>query len=246
MDKKTLHGIISAGLSENEAKVYYAMLGLSRSTVAQISSDSGIKRTTVYPLLESLMQKGLVYIEIMGLKKFYIPADPKVLENVWQQKKSLLDRVIPDLSSLYFLQGGENLVQCYEGIDAIKNLYTEVLHTTLPKDFYYVIANQERWLNLDPDFFEDFLKLRKKKRISSKMILENNEVGICHQKIQHEFFSKIKLLPSQKELTTDLVITPHKILIHQLVGRPLAIIIENKNIVQMHKEIFETLWEFIP
>jgi len=48
------------GLSKKEAKVYLACLELSEATIGQISKKSGVKRTTVYDIVESLKEKSLI------------------------------------------------------------------------------------------------------------------------------------------------------------------------------------------
>ncbi len=42
-----------------------------------------------------------------------------------------------------------------------------------------------------------------------------------------------------------MIITPNKVIIHQLSNPILAIVIENKNISRMNKEMFEIIWNSI-
>ena len=42
-----------------------------------------------------------------------------------------------------------------------------------------------------------------------------------------------------------MVITPKKVVIHQLNDPIIAIVIENKNISKMNKEMFEIIWDSI-
>ena len=48
------------GLSENETRVYLALLELGGSTAQEISKKAGVKRATTYVQLEALMKFGLV------------------------------------------------------------------------------------------------------------------------------------------------------------------------------------------
>ena len=54
------------GLSAKEVMVYTTLLKLNRSTVSNIAKKSEMPRTTIYPLLEKLMQKGIVHIVHIG------------------------------------------------------------------------------------------------------------------------------------------------------------------------------------
>jgi hypothetical protein len=46
-------------------------------------------------------------------------------------------------------------------------------------------------------------------------------------------------------MTTNIVITPKRLLIHQLTTPVLCIAIENKNIISSQQEMFEILWNSV-
>ncbi len=70
MEKEKIVELLSQiGLSQNEACVYFALLSIGASPVLKIARASGVKRTTVYPVLESLKEQGLVRVESTGLKQ---------------------------------------------------------------------------------------------------------------------------------------------------------------------------------
>ena len=52
--------IREAGLTENESKVYLALLDLGPSLAGQISRKTGMHRRTVYDTTEMLIKKGLI------------------------------------------------------------------------------------------------------------------------------------------------------------------------------------------
>jgi HTH-type transcriptional regulator, sugar sensing transcriptional regulator len=59
------------GLDDNEIKVYLACLSESGASVKEISKGSGLIRTTVYGVLQSLIYKGLVSeLDKEGIKVF--------------------------------------------------------------------------------------------------------------------------------------------------------------------------------
>ena len=75
-DNKLIHTLESLGLSENEAKVYYAALTLGPASILNIARAAGIKRTTVYSVVEALKQRGLMVLEVKGFKQNYVAQDP--------------------------------------------------------------------------------------------------------------------------------------------------------------------------
>jgi len=48
------------GLTENESKIYLALIDLGPSLAGQISRKTGLHRRTVYDSIEMLIKKGLV------------------------------------------------------------------------------------------------------------------------------------------------------------------------------------------
>ncbi|MBI2045456.1 helix-turn-helix domain-containing protein, partial [Candidatus Pacearchaeota archaeon] len=48
------------GLSENEVKIYLTLIKAGESTVQIIAKNAGLPRTTVYHILDKLLDKSLV------------------------------------------------------------------------------------------------------------------------------------------------------------------------------------------
>ena len=81
------------GLSEYEAKTYLALINVHLSTATQVSEKSGVPRTKIYSVLESLSDKGWirVYSGVPLLFKAVAPAI--VFEKVKEEYAQLLDSV---------------------------------------------------------------------------------------------------------------------------------------------------------
>ena len=86
MDKKAIITTMEAiGLTPNEAAVYVASLSVGPSTVAAIARAAGIERTNTYRIIESLQEQGLMSVEVVGLKKRYVPESPEATTREFQQ-----------------------------------------------------------------------------------------------------------------------------------------------------------------
>ena len=73
-----------------------------------------------------------------------------------------------------------------------------------------------------------------------------NEEGKYLKKNSQNFNFTARFLPKETQLTTNLIITPQKAVIHQLSEPIMAIVIENKSTIKMHQELFEVMWKSIP
>src|SRR3989338_4813909 len=107
-----LNQLKNLGLSDNEAKVYLAMLELGSATMLEISTKAGINRPTAYVQVESLKKLGLVSTQTKGKKQFFIAESPDQLENMLDQKKldienkkEELTKLLPELSSMFKVAG---------------------------------------------------------------------------------------------------------------------------------------------
>jgi len=238
-----LDTLTELGLSDNEAKVYFAALSLGPSSILKIAVAAEIKRTTVYTVAESLIHQGLMRLELKGWKKSYVAEAPENLENILENKRLKLKKILPEFSALYNLKSGESFIRYYQGVEGVKNAYENLLKLVDTRSFYYVISDTDRWEKVDPDFFLDYRARRAEKvKTPMQMLLQPSDTAQRLIKNQANVNAKAKLLPPGAPLTTNLIITSQQVLMHQMIPPILAIVIENKSVIQMHKEMFEIMW----
>lgn len=247
MDTKTLKKtLIDFGLTENEANVYYAALALGPTTILQIAKTANIKRTTVYAVVENLVSQGLMSVQVRGFKKLFVAEDPEKLKAIIQRREEQLTKALPEFAALYNLKGGESLVKYYEGVEGAKSTYDTLLKRVRPHEDYLVIAAMEQWYDLDPVFFQKFIERRAKLPINLRLLLMDSPMGRQAQRKERVWNGKIKLLPKETKLTTNIVVIPSMVVIHQLIPPVTAIVIENSSLIKTLKEMFEIMWRALP
>ncbi|MEI6581027.1 MAG: helix-turn-helix domain-containing protein [bacterium] len=245
-NEKLLNSIKELGLEENEARVYLASLSLGGTTVLKLSKLSEVKRTTIYEIIDSLERKGLMKKEIHGFKTLYSAEHPERLENSLEAKKVLLSKMLPELEGLYHLKGTESSIKFYSGLTAIKNIYDDLLKDLKIHEFYYAISNIKEWQELDEEFFlKNHVETRSKMGIETKLLFTEGDVAQKRKQTERNFNEEIKILPKNSEFHVDLVVTPHKLVMFQLHEPLVAIVIENKSIIELQKEMFELIWNGI-
>lgn len=230
------------GLSEKEAKVYFTSLSLGPTTILALSRVAEIKRTTIYSVVESLKQKGLMTIEVTGFKKKFVAEDPEKLESILEIKRKRLHKALPEFSALYNQDNGGNFLKYYEGLEGVKNAYEGVIRDIKPHEEYLAWGNVEKWFELDKEYFRDFVERRAKLRIKTRLLVYDSPTGREWLKYSRNFNVEVRLLSKNSQITTNIVITPQRVLIHQLAPPILCIAIENKNIIHSQREMFEILW----
>jgi len=244
-NNKLLKILINFGLSDNEANVYLSSLSLGPTTILKISKATSMKRTTIYSVVESLKQKGLMNMELKGWKRLFVAENPEKLNNILKAKQEELKNNLPQLLAMYNLKGSEGFIKYYEGLEAIKSVYENLLEDIKAHDYYYVVCDTKQWLALDQKYFLNFIKRRAKYNIKIRLLLQDSKIAREHKKMEKIFNEKIKFLPQGTSLTTDLIVIPKRVVIHQLTQPTIAMVIENNSIIQMHRELFELIWKTI-
>lgn len=218
------------------------MLSLGPATILNISKASEVKRTTIYNILESLAKKGLTRVDIKGFKKLYAPEHPKKLEAMLDMRKNDLKDLYPELEAMFNLRGGESFIKYYEGTESIKNAYFELLDTLEHNDEFLVTGDPDRWEDVNNSFAAEFIKRRNKAKLRIRMMLVDSETSRKYKQFEKNFHEEIKLLPADSRLETNLVITPRKILIQQMIQPAVLVTVENKSIINMHVQHFNVMW----
>ncbi|RIL05037.1 MAG: hypothetical protein DCC75_12075 [Proteobacteria bacterium] len=241
-DPHLLNILQEVGLREKEALVYYAALRLGPSSVLALSRHSGVKRSTVYSILESLKDKRLIRREVRGIKEVFTAEGPQSLDFILEERRRTFLEALPQLSALHRLEGAESVIKFYEGLSAVKQIYLDFIRSVKIGDDYLVLADMALWHKLDPEFFDDFVEKRGKLNIRVRMILTHSKRALHRKGPGRRPNERTRILPAGTTLTTNLVIIPTKVLIHQLVPPIMGIVIENQNIIRMHREMYELIW----
>lgn len=241
------HALITAltdvGLNDKEAAVYLACLSLGPCRIADLAHAAGLKRTTVYSIVEGLLHQGVLTTELRGMKKLTSAIAPEMLETVLARRLSGFRASLPRLQALYNVNGEERAIRSYEGAAAIETLYEELLSRARVNEFYYAMTDYDAWMASDPEFFADFVKRRSRKRLDLRILFCESASARLSVKHPDRVYESIRFLPARRTISTNLVVTPHCAVIHQLTPPVMAIAFETKQLIQMQKEVFEILWD---
>jgi sugar-specific transcriptional regulator TrmB len=234
----TLAGL---GLSSSQSLLYMSGLRLGKTTVINLAKESGLKRPTVYRLLEELIADRLFIKVEQGWKVVYEAAHPKSLYQLLSYKTQLLDTNFASINNLYTAKNTSGF-QYYEGLKEIKLLYQQILDEVEFMQDYLVLGNQELFLSLDKPFFDSFIRDRNSKNPKIKMIFTHSEIAIDSAKYQNRSNIQIKFMPTDLSYKQNIIITPTKVIIHNLELPTSAIVLSQENIITSFKSLFYMIW----
>jgi len=115
------------GLSEEEAKVYMAVLELGGSFVSAIAKKAKIHRVSCYHTLDKLVKKGIISSFTKDDIKYFSIDSPKILVNQIEEKLHKAQKILPELLSITNTMAYKPKIQYYEGLRGIKNIFEDTL-----------------------------------------------------------------------------------------------------------------------
>ncbi len=230
------------GLSESEIKVYLATLKTGAGTTSDVAENCGLPRTTTYSILKSLMIKGFVAYAIKSGVKYFSAVSPRnILEKV-REKEKRLKNLIPELEELQKLSVKRAKIEFYEGKEGFKTVANNLIITPNSEILCYL---PEAPLQFLPIFHLQFRRRRKEKRIRVKMISEKSKMIQQIRKNDKQELRKIRYLAEvMKDSKVATFIYGNKVaMITVSPEQQIGIIIEDKQISDNQRLIFENLWK---
>src|SRR3989344_2856264 len=110
------------GLTENESKVYLALLEFGPNQAGIISRKSGLHRRVVYDTTEMLIKKGLIgYIKKNNIKLFQAASPKKILEII-KEKEESINNVMPEMLQFYQQTKEKEETNFYKGKNGLKTV----------------------------------------------------------------------------------------------------------------------------
>ncbi len=125
------------GLSEKEAAVYTALMGLEGAVASDVAKKAKVNRSTTYVVLEALLERGLVEaVERRGVRIYKVTPPEKLVEHLagtakrYEHLAASAKKLMPELKAMYRPDGEASRapkVQFFEGEREVKSVYEDTL-----------------------------------------------------------------------------------------------------------------------
>lgn len=240
--------IQSLGLNEKEAKVYIASLELGQATVQKISAKASIKRPTTYFIIEGLMDRGLMSSYYHGKKQFFMAEMPeRILDLIAKERKELelreeqFRRLLPELQSINNRNKDKPVVKYYEGKDGILAMTVEQMKTSKNQRLFNVFSRDI----IEQAVTADELARIRRERLENKIVTKtiySREKGKLEGVEDAEM---VRLSAKEFPVTCDIALYEDKVRIASFKDRMIGVVIEDKEIAQSFRSIFELAWKWV-
>lgn len=241
------------GLSEKEAKIYLAALRLNEATAQELSKKSGIHRSTVYVIVKSLQEKGLLLFTKKGKKKYFVPARPDKITEFLRSRKNIIDSqlnavqgALPELMSIYNYSVNKPRIRYFEGLEGLKEIYRDTL--LVKKTIYaftpvypQISKKLMEWLN------NNYVQERVKLGIKAQVISPSFSSQLTKEffKESSKYLRELKIISARDfPLRVEVQIYGPKIaLVSYATKEMFGVIIESEESSQTWKAIFDLAWK---
>ncbi len=225
-----------AGLTENEAEVYSALLEIGPKTASTLARKTGLHRRLVYDITDRLIKKGIIGYIIENKKKIFHASNPKRILEILREKQEAVESIMPEMVDLFHQEKDKSRHEAsfFKGIEGLKSIFEDQIQTG--KEILILGASETAYELLEI-YFHWFDKKRIKAGIKTKIIFNKTDKKL---KIP---LSEIRFLP--EKYSSNLAINIYKDRVAVILWKkekPFAILIKDEEIAEGYKKHFELMW----
>ncbi|MBT4446808.1 TrmB family transcriptional regulator [archaeon] len=234
------------GLSQNEARVYEALLQIGESSVQTISLRSKVHRRNVYDSLNKLMEKGLASEVFVKGEKNFKAINPRRLLELLKEKEEKVNNFLPEMQLKYEALEEKEEAYLYRGIEGFKNYLQDILKTG---ETVYFIGAKGFWLDERLKHFLPRFQRERKKQGIKFMHLFDYEVKEQKSEIlkfvgkPYKFIPKEYSSPTAVDIFGDYVVTFVGVKPGQLEEEPLMFVMKSKRLADGYRKFFQFMWD---
>lgn len=239
------------GLSDLEAKLYITLLQTGPVTVRDLAKKADIGRTTSYPYIDLLLEKGLIMKIVKGVHTLVSAVSPEEsLNQIVEEKTKTITEIKDEFPGIVNVLKGsipansidQSEIRYYKGELGIKKIYQEAMKTKKLRAY----ANFINGITL-PDVEEMFFDAFEKNQDFTMYELLGDTIASRKQPMLHDKRYFRKYIPSIVKLsTTDILMFDGKVCIINLDTVPSGTVLQNTDYYIHTTGMFDYFWDTIP
>lgn len=222
------------GLSSNEAKIYSILLKEGSMQAGEINRRINLNRTTIYQVLDKLIEQGLISYTNNGKIKVFQASSPKRLISLQEEKKKLAQNILSNLENIS--KPIKEKVAVYQGRKGIKTIMGEILEC---KEYVSFGSSGEFLDYMKHDFYL-FQKEKEERKIKSKVIIGKSKKNTEIVNGSHADFRFIK---DEYFGPTTIWVYENKVAIIIWSIEPIATLIQSEKLSKTYLSYFSLLWD---
>lgn len=239
-----------AGLTQEQSKVYLFLIENGMTNAKVISSRTKIGRTLTYKILDQLIVLELVEKrDSAGKVSLFVPLHPQKikdrLNDLINQSKIASDNlsaIFGSVVSQYNILLGKPNVRYYEGVDGIKEIYTDILDTG--KDILIISSSaKDNRCEILP-LIRDQIKKQVERNIHVKAITQivEHEIATPTNDDFKNLITRKQINQEKLSIPSQIIIWGDKVAITNFKESIITVIIDSKYIRDTFSVLFDFIW----
>ncbi len=235
------------GLTEEEAKVYLAVLELGGSYVSVIAKKAGVHRVGCYHTLGNLVKKGVVSTFTKNNIKYFAVESPRILVNQTEERFNKAQKLLPELLSITNALAYKPKIQYYEGMQGIKNIFEDTLSAKEELLGYTNLTDLPKVI--PEDYLRDYAKRKIDQGIKTRMLSPISKEALAYLKhyypkgFDHNLVEIFFVNPKEFMFEYEINIYENRVSIVSLNPDELmGLIIESPVYAKTQRSIFNLAW----
>jgi len=232
------------GLSEKEGAVYLALLSLGQTTAYAVAEKSGLKRPTVYVVLDDLRKKGLVLKVPHAKKQVFTAKSPEEFFSEAEDRLRIAKSALPELLAIAEKPEKNFRTLYYEGEKNVKEVLSNINKRMQGKEILGFYARETE--DISPEFRE-FAHVWNEEGRKLGVTLRGitpDDPSLQWYKERGEYFGHKMKYVDPKVYLSDCSIEVGDNFVQIFSLRHMQVILlENPDIANTMRQIFEMVWK---
>lgn len=231
------------GFSEKETAVYLALLKTGPAAASTLARLSKVKRTSIYDILNELLERNLIQQFKQGNVTYYVIDDVDRIEQHAKDQLRLSKAVTQALKKEQ--QKGQGIqVNYYKGVEGYRQMYEDILEAK-PKELMGWIHLDYFYEALNPEREREWTQERIARGIFIRLLMQDTSLAREYQSKDEDSSRETRLLSKKNAFKTTCLLYEDFVIYFDSTKEVSGVRIHNPEIYNMQKQIFEMSWESI-
>ena len=232
------------GFNEKTTLVYTTLLQINSGSASKIAQITGLERSTVYNILDSLCSKELISISFKEKTRIYHAESPEQLVQYFQNLSTSAASMLPILRVMAQQQNAHPKIRYYTGIEGIRKVNDDYLKVK-NREYFYIGSMADIEARLGKDYLKNYVNTRIRRKIwSNALRIYDGEINEESYTSSVENFRRVKFLPiSTKSNIGSITLYDGKISYISTAGENFALTIESRELYNLLKLVWDCLWQ---
>lgn len=233
------------GFNSKEATIYTLLYQRGANPVSTLAKLSGIKRTSVYDILKTLLDRGLILNFRQGSTTYFVVDDIKKIYFDQKEKMDYAEKIVQALKSnpanaegmqINYYKGKEGYSEMHE--DALLNAPREIIGWMNMDNFYY---------GIDPKREEQWTRERYRKGIGARLMLQESPLTLRMKKEDAALNREIRIIPQGHYPfpSSCYIYENHINFFHTENDVFTGVRIKSSAFFELQKQVFEMCWKLL-